>query len=100
MTVPLGVELRCSVNRGPFWVKSGKAHGEQMLSGLPPITDIALENWRPPGHHCCPGQRPLTNWKSDGHAAVNLSICISSCSYGGGEFAIHSPTDWAVAISS
>ncbi len=23
MTVPLGVELRCSVNRGPFWVISG-----------------------------------------------------------------------------
>jgi hypothetical protein len=38
VTVPLGVELRCSVNRGPFWVKSGNAHNEPMMSAFHPIT--------------------------------------------------------------
>jgi hypothetical protein len=28
---------------GPLWVKTGKAHNEQNISGLPPIADIARQ---------------------------------------------------------
>ena len=36
----------------------------------------------------------LGNMRAPGVRGVDV------CSYGGGEFAIHSPTDWAAAISS
>jgi len=44
----LFVALHCghrASGRGLDWVKTGKAQNEQMLSGLPPIPDIARRGW-------------------------------------------------------